>query len=102
MMQQRSLSTNIPLVEHSKPSPMNLSLLPNKNRANSFNNNNNNNKLATSPSFTRTASKKRREFGKDKRHASSNVDFPPLIIDEHQTTVHQVKSKDILFIFIFN
>jgi hypothetical protein len=27
MMQQRSLSTNIPLVEHSKPSPMNLSLL---------------------------------------------------------------------------
>jgi len=79
MMQQRSLSTNIPVVDHYKPSPINLSVLVNRN---------NNNKLATSSSFTRTASKKRREFGKDKRHASSNVDPTT---DEHHTTIRQVK-----------
>jgi hypothetical protein len=79
MMQQRSLSTNIPVVDHYKPSPINLSVLINKN---------NNNKLVTSSSFIRTASKKRREFGKEKRHASSNVDPTT---DEYKTTIHQVK-----------
>ncbi len=83
MMQQRSLSTNIPLVDHDKPSPMNLSVLTNSN----------NNQLVTSSSFIRTASKKRREFGKDKRNASSNVGLPHTTTDEHQTTIHQVKSK---------
>jgi len=53
------------------------------------------NKLVTSSSFNRTASKKRREFGKDKRHAASNVGLPYLIkTDEYQfpvPTIHQVK-----------
>ncbi|CAF1098541.1 unnamed protein product [Adineta steineri] len=85
MMQQRSLSTNIPLVDHYKPSPINLSVLSNTNQTN-----NNTNKLSTSSSFTRTASKKRREFGKDKRHAASNVGLPYLIADEQQATIHQI------------
>jgi hypothetical protein len=83
MMQQRSLSTNIPVVDHYKPSPINLSILTNPT--------NNNNKLVTSTSFIRTASKKRREFGKDKRYAASNVGVQHSPTDEHQTTVHQVK-----------
>ena len=87
-MQQRSLSTNIPLVEHYKPSPINLSVLPIINQLNPITNNN---KLVTSTSFIRTASKKRREFGKDKRNASSNVGLPYSPTDEHQATVHQVK-----------
>jgi len=53
------------------------------------------NKLITSSSFNRTASKKRREFSKDKRHAASNVGLPHLIkTDEYQfpvPTIHQVK-----------
>ncbi len=90
MMQQRSLSTNILLVNHDKPSPINISVLTNRHSTN--------NKLVTSTSFTRTASKKRREFGKEKRNVSSNVDPSYPITDEHQTTVHQVKLK-IFFIF---
>jgi hypothetical protein len=86
MMQQRSLSTNIPVVHHYKPSPINLSVLTNTN--------NNNNKLTASTSFIRTASKKRREFGKDKRNASSNVGLPYSPTDEHQTTMYQVKLKN--------
>jgi len=89
MMQQRSLSTNIPVVDHYKPSPINLSVLINTK---------NNNKLVTSSSFIRTASKKRREFGKDKRNASSNVGLSHSPTDEHQTTVHQVKFNEIKFL----
>ncbi|CAF1273526.1 unnamed protein product [Adineta ricciae] len=95
LMQNRSLSTNIPFVDHSKPSPINLSAAFNSNPMNQLNNhhnhnNNNSNKLSTSSSFIRTASKKRREFGKDKKHASSNASLPPLINDERQITVHQI------------
>ncbi len=86
-MQQRSLSTNIPVVDHDKPSPINLSVLNNSIPSNSINN-----KFSISTStFNRTASKKRREFGKDKQHASANVD--PSTTDEHQSTIHQVKKK---------
>jgi hypothetical protein len=85
MMQQRSLSTNIPVVEHYKPSPINLTALLNANQIN-------NNKLVTSTSFIRTASKKRREFGKDKRNAASNAGLPYSPTDEYQPTVHQVNS----------
>lgn len=85
-MQQRSLSTNIPFVDHSKPSPINLSVLTNPN------NNNTNNKLVTSTSFIRTASKKRREFGKEKRNVSTNVALSHSPTNEHQTTNHQVKT----------
>ena len=81
MMQQRSLSTNIPFVGHSKPSPINLSTSKNTNT-----NNLTSNKLVTSSSFTRTASKKRREFGKDKKNVSSNFGLP-----QTTATVHQVK-----------
>jgi hypothetical protein len=53
------------------------------------------NKLVPSSSFNRTASKKRREFGKDKRHATSNVGLPHVITtDEYQFSspiVHQVE-----------
>jgi hypothetical protein len=48
------------------------------------------NKLITSSSFNRTASKKRREFGKDKRHAASNMGIRT---DEYQypsPTIHEV------------
>jgi hypothetical protein len=84
-MQQRSLSTNIPVVDHYKPSPINLSVLINPKPFNSLNNKFN---ISTS-TLSRTASKKRREFGKDKRQASANAD--PSTTDERQTTVHQVK-----------
>ncbi len=53
------------------------------------------NKLVSSSSFNRTASKKRREFGKDKRHAASNVGLPYLTTtDKYQfssATIHQVQ-----------
>jgi hypothetical protein len=52
------------------------------------------NKLVTSSSFNRTASKKRREFGKDKRHAASNMGLLNAIeADEYQfpsPIIHQV------------
>lgn len=84
MMQQRSLSTNIPVVDHDRPSPMNLSVLMNTTI---------NKILPGSVSFTRTASKKRREFGKDKKHASSNVDSSSTNVDEQHPNVHQVRSR---------
>lgn len=82
MMQQRSLSTNIPVVDHDRPSPMNISALINTTI---------NKIIPSSVSFTRTASKKRREFGKDKQHASVNVDSFPINVDEQQPSIHQVK-----------
>ncbi|UJR34105.1 hypothetical protein I4U23_021513 [Adineta vaga] len=93
MMQHRSLSTNIPFVDHSKPSPINLSVTSYLNPMNSSTNNSN--KLTTSTSFIRTASKKRREFGKDKKHAQSNVGFSSLTNDEHQTNVHQINETNM-------
>lgn len=81
MMQQRSLSTNIPVVDHDRPSPMNLTVLMNTTLQKI---------LPVSVSFTRSASKKRREFGKDKKPASSNVDSLPTNDDEQQPNVHQV------------
>jgi hypothetical protein len=99
MMQQRSLSTNIPLVDHYTPTPINLLLLPNRNPPNSINKN----KLVTSSSFTRTASKKRREFGKDKRNALSNVGLPhTTTTNEHHSTVYQVKFKSIFYFYSFS
>ena len=94
MMQQRSLSTNIPVVDHDRPSPMNLSVLVNTTI---------NKLIPLSVSFTRTASKKRREFGKDKRHASVNVDSLPINIDEQRPKIHQVefKQKELFFAFFF-
>jgi len=63
------------------------------------------NKLVTSSSFNRTASKKRREFSKDKRHAASNVGLPYLIkTDEYQfplPIIHQVESSSSLYIKYF-
>jgi hypothetical protein len=63
------------------------------------------NKLVTSSSFNRTASKKRREFGKDKRHAASNVGLPYLIkTDEYQfplPIIHQVESSSSFYNFLF-
>jgi len=50
------------------------------------------NKLLPSSSLNRTASKKRREFGKDKRHATSNIILPQS--EQYQissTPTHQVK-----------
>ena len=53
------------------------------------------NKLVTSASFNRTASKRRKEFGKDKRHASSNTGLPNVMTpDEYQSPspiIHQVE-----------
>ena len=90
MTQQRSLSTNIPFVENNQ---VNYSILSHKNQVNSTNRNNNNDifVMSSSSSFVRTASKKRREFGKGKRNVSSNVGLPHLIVDEQQPKVHQVK-----------
>jgi hypothetical protein len=85
-MQQRSLSTNIPLDDRYSTNSVNLLLSPNTNQLG--------NRLVTSSSFNRSASKKRREFGKDKRHAASNVGLPYLrTTDEQQLKsplVHQV------------
>jgi hypothetical protein len=86
-MQQRSLSTNIPLDDHSAINRVNNLLSPNTNLLN--------NKLVTSSSFNRSASKRRREFGKDKRHAATNVGLPHFLqTDEHEfsaPTIHQVQ-----------
>ena len=89
MMQQRSLSTNIPLVDHDMPTPMNLSLLSKTNRSQPINNHH---QLIEEASFTRTASKKRREFGKEKRNVSSNAGVSPSPSAEHSLgTVQQVR-----------
>ncbi|CAF3542582.1 unnamed protein product [Rotaria sp. Silwood1] len=90
MMQQRSLSTNIPLVQNLKPNRINLLVLPNTDQANSINNN----KIVSSESFIRTASKRRREFGKDKRNVSSNVIPSHMISDEQQTKVYQINETN--------
>jgi hypothetical protein len=78
-MQQRSLSTNIPLDDRNT---VNHLLSPNTN-------------LVTSSSFNRSASKRRREFGKDKRHASSSIGLPYLKTDEHQfsSQINEVNTK---------
>jgi hypothetical protein len=53
------------------------------------------NKLVPSSSFNQTASKKRQEFSKDKRHAATNVGLPYLTTpDKYQfssATIHQVQ-----------
>jgi hypothetical protein len=59
------------------------------------------NKLVTSSSFNRTASKKRREFGKDKRHAASNVGLPHLITtDEYQFSSPII--DQVYYLFLYN
>lgn len=91
--QQRSLSTNIPLVENHLISPP-INHLPISSLSSSNNKSlTNNNKLITSSSsFIRTASKKRREFGKDKRHVSSQLDKISLpTVESSSITVEQVK-----------
>jgi hypothetical protein len=71
-MEQRSLSTNIPLDDRYTLNSTNL---------------------LSSPSFNRTASKKRREFSKDKRHAASNVVLPHIITtDEHEVNTKPTSS----------
>jgi hypothetical protein len=68
-MEQRSLSTNTPLDDRYTTN------------------------LLSSPSFNRTASKKRREFSKDKRHAASNVVLPHIITtDEHEVNTKPTSS----------
>lgn len=90
MIQHRSLSTNIPLVDHDMPSPMNLSTINKTSPTSSIHT-----KLVASSSFTRTASKKRREFSKDKRNVSTNVDAwkNSTPFDGYLPIVHQVKTK---------
>lgn len=89
MMQQRSLSTNIPLVDHDIPTPINLSLVMNTIRSLPMNNNE---QLDEASSFTRTASKKRREFSKEKRNVSSNAGISQSPTNENpQTSVQTVR-----------
>ncbi|CAF0802048.1 unnamed protein product [Rotaria sordida] len=94
MMQQRSLSTNIPLVENHKPNPMNLSIFPNINQTYLNHNNTDNHKIISSSSFIRSASKKRREFSKDKRNTSSNVIPSHIATDEYPTKVYQINETN--------
>ena len=106
MKQQRSLSTNIPLVaDHFTPTPINHELLIHMNQSRSMTSNSNNNnksismhnhKLVTSSSFIRTASKKRREFGKDKRHAASNATNTHLTAEDYAARAHQVEIDRVL------
>ena len=102
--QQRSLSTNIPLVEHHPTSTsINHSLSSNNNNK-SLTNNNNNKLVTSSSSFIRTASKKRREFGKDKRNASSHIGPIHTPTDESPSiTVQQVIDfySSIIFLLSF-
>lgn len=95
--QQRSLSTNIPLVENHLISPP-INHLPISSLSSSNNKSlTNNNKLITSSSsFIRTASKKRREFGKDKRHVSSQLDKISLpTVEPSSITVEQINETTI-------
>jgi hypothetical protein len=90
-MQQRSLSTNIPVVDHYKPSPINLSVLIKPNPLNTITNK----FIISNSTINRTASKKRREFGKEKRQVSANVN-PTTTNEEYKSTVHQVKKSTML------
>ncbi|UJR13259.1 hypothetical protein I4U23_000280 [Adineta vaga] len=83
---QRSLSTNIPLDEHSSTNVFNQFLSPNTNKS-----------LSLSPSFHRTASKKRKEFSKDKRHATSTGLLPCIITtNEHEYNQNSTSSASSL------
>lgn len=93
VIQQRSLSTNIPLVENYQPTPINV---PTAINTNQDSNNNNYYKITSSPSFTRTASKKRREFGKEKRNVSTNVSISHPANDDQETVFYQVKSHVLI------
>ena len=60
------------------------------------------NKLITSTSFIRTASKRRREFGKDKRYANSNVVLPHSTIpDEYRSPLNISPSVKFFFTLFF-
>ncbi|CAF3250948.1 unnamed protein product [Rotaria socialis] len=96
MLQQRSLSTNIPLVENYTTNRTNCSQLSNTDQTNlnSGNDYDYNYKIVQSPSFTRTASKKRREFSKDKRNASSNATISHTTTDKYQALVYQTNETN--------
>lgn len=98
MIQQRSLSTNIPLVETYRPNLHSISVSLDTNQSDL---NDDDRGMVTSTSFTRTASKKRREFSKDKRHDSSIADFPNISTNEHSTLVYHVRpNRSVYFSFI--
>ena len=102
-IQQRSLSTNIPLVHHEIPIPLNIPITSTSNQSNAGKNNKMTISISSSSSpmsssFNRTASKKRREFGKEKKNVSSNIEKVSSPTDEQPPNIHQVvKKKSVPF-----